>query len=318
MSTLSNTNKTNTKYDVVIIGGGPAGYTAALYSSRAGLSTLVLEAYAPGGQMSTTDVIDNYPGLSQGIGGYDLAVEMRKQAERFGSVSVFERVQFVDFEAQPKKIAVQSGAIYEAGAVIVATGSSPRELGLSNEKALRGRGVSYCATCDGAFYRGKTVIVVGGGDTAAADTVLLSKICKKIYLVHRRDTLRATKAYVKPIENSENVEFVWNSAVQEILGDPKVTGAQIRNLKTGEVKTIDCEGIFIAIGGVPNTDLFRGKIEMDAKGYILAKEDTATSVPGVFVAGDARSKPLRQIVTAVSDGAVAAQMAEEFLTKQSI
>lgn len=308
----------NIKYDVIVIGGGPAGYTAALYCARAALSTLVLEAYAPGGQMGTTDVIDNYPGFSEGVGGYDLAMEMRKQAERFGAESAFEKVQFVDFETQPKKVATQSGVIYEAGAVIVATGSSPKELGLSNEKTLRGRGVSYCATCDGAFYRGKTVIVVGGGDTAAADTVLLSKICKKVYLVHRRDTFRATKAYLKPMENSENVEYILNSAVQNIIGGDKVTGAEIRDLKTGEIKKIDCDGVFIAVGSIPNTELFHEKLELDARGYIVAKEDTQTSVPGVLVAGDVRTKPLRQIVTAVADGAVASQMAEEYLTKQQV
>lgn len=305
-----------TKYDVIIIGGGPAGYSAAIYCARAALSTLVLESYAPGGQMSTTDMIDNYPGFTDGVGGYDLAMEMHKQSVRFGAVSTFDKVIFVDFAAQPKKVATQSGVIYEAGAVIVATGSSPKELGLDKEKALRGRGVSYCATCDGNFYRGKTVIIVGGGDTAAADAVLLSKICKKVYLVHRRDTLRATKAYLKPLENSKNVEFIWNSAVQNILGSEKVSGAEIRNLKTGEVKTLTCDGIFAAIGNIPNTELFRDKMELDAKGYIVAGEDTHTSVPGVFVAGDVRAKPLRQIVTAVSDGAVASLMAEEYLTAQ--
>ena len=305
-----------TKYDVIIIGGGPAGYAAALYCARSALSTLILEAYAPGGQMGTTDVVDNYPGFPEGIGGYDLAMEMRKQSERFGSASAFERVKFVDFDTQPKRVATQSGVIYEAGAVIIATGASPKELGLNREKELRGRGVSYCATCDGAFYKGKTVVVVGGGNTAAADTVLLSKICKKIYLVHRRETLRASKAYLAPMESSKNVEFIWNSAVQNIVSGEKVTGVEVRNLKTGEMKTLDCDGIFVAVGNVPNTELFRGKIELDTRGYVVAGEDTRTSIPGVFAAGDVRTKPLRQIVTAVSDGAVASQMAEEYLIDQ--
>ncbi len=307
----------NTKYDVIIIGGGPAGYTSALYCARAGLSALVLEAYAPGGQMGTTDTIDNYPGFSEGIGGYDLAMEMRKQSERFGSVSAFEKVRFVDFDAQPKKIATQGGIIYEAGAVIVATGASPKELGLNSEKELRGRGVSYCATCDGAFYRGKTVVVVGGGDTAAADAVLLSKICRKTYLVHRRDTLRASGAYLKPLENSGNIEFIWNSSVQKILAGEKVTGVEVKDLKTGTVKTLDCDGIFVAVGNTPNSELFREKLKLDARGYIIADESTQTSVPGVFAAGDVRTKPLRQIVTAVSDGAVAAKMAEDYLNAQN-
>lgn len=306
----------NQKYDVVIIGGGPAGYTAALYCARAALSTLVLEAYAPGGQMGTTDLIDNYPGFTEGVGGYDLAVAMNKQAERFGSVSAFEKVQFVDFESQPKRISTQGGTIYEADAVIVATGASPRELGLHREKELRGKGVSYCATCDGAFYRGKTVVVVGGGNTAAADAVLLTKICKKVYLVHRRSELRASKAYLKPMEACENLEFVWDSAVQEILGEGKVAGIRVKNLKSGGTKEIDCDGIFVAVGNLPNTELFPGKLALDASGYLLADESTKTSVPGVFAAGDVRVKPLRQIVTAVSDGAVAAQMAEEYLTKE--
>lgn len=305
----------NQKYDIVIIGGGPAGYTAALYCARAALSTLVLEAYSPGGQMGTTDLIDNYPGFAEGVGGYDLAVAMNKQAERFGSVSAFEKVQFVDFESQPKKISAQGGTIYEAGAVIIATGASPRELGLSGERALRGKGVSYCATCDGAFYRGKTVVVVGGGNTAAADAVLLSKICKKVFLVHRRGALRASKVYLKPLESCANLEFVWDSAVQEIFGEEKVAGVGVKNLKTGESRRIDCDGIFVAVGATPNTELFRGKLALDASGYVTADESTKTSVPGVFAAGDVREKPLRQIVTAVSDGAVAAHMAEEYLTE---
>ena len=304
----------NQNYDVIIIGGGPAGYTAALYSARAALSTLVLEAYAPGGQMSTTDMIDNYPGFPEGVGGYDLATEMRKQSERFGAESVFKKVLKIDLESQPKKITTEDGTVYEAGAVITATGASPKELGLEREKELRGRGVSYCATCDGAFYRGKTVVVVGGGDTAASDAVLLSKICKKVYLVHRRDSLRASKAYLKPLENAENIEFVWDSTVRNILGDRKVAGVEVRNVKTGSTTVLDCSGLFVAIGEIPNTDLFQGVLVLDGGGYILADESTKTNVPGVFAAGDVRAKVLRQIVTAVSDGAVAAHMAEEYIS----
>lgn len=304
-----------TRFDVIIIGGGPAGYTAALYCSRAALRSLVIEAYAPGGQMGITDVIENYPGFPEGVSGYELASEMHKQSERFGSVTVFQQVQGVDFGSQPKKIITQDGTVYEAGAVIVATGASPKELGAEGEKEFRGHGVSYCATCDGAFYRGKTVAVVGGGDTAAADAVLLSKICSKVYLVHRRDRLRASKAYLRPLNDAKNVEFVWNSAVQTILGEEKVTGVRIKDRNNGELYTLPCDGVFVAVGRNPNTDLFRGKLELDENGYLNADERTGTNVPGVFAAGDVRTKPLRQIVTAVSDGAVAAYMAEEYLTQ---
>jgi len=303
----------NNKYDVIIIGGGPAGYSAALYCARAALATVLLEASAPGGQMGLTATIDNYPGFSQGIEGFDLAVQMREQAEHFGAVSVFDKVQFVDFEGPIKKVATLSGTIYEAGTVILATGAVPKELGLDNEKQLRGRGITYCATCDGAFYRGKTVIVVGGGDTAAADAAFLSKICSKIYLVHRRDSLRASRAYLNPLESSGNVEFIWNSAIQSVLSGQKVTGAVIKNLKTGKETTLDCDGIFVAVGNLPNTELFRDKIELDMHGYVVADESTKTSVPGVFAVGDMRAKPMRQVVTAVADGAVASKMVEEYL-----
>ena len=301
-------------FDVIIIGGGPAGYTAALYCGRAALKTLLLESYAPGGQMGTTDMVDNYPGVPQGVGGFDLATEMRKQAERFGAQSMFQKVTEIDLESNPKKITTEDGTQYEAGVVIAATGASPRELGLAREKELRGKGVSYCATCDGAFYRGKTVVVVGGGDTAASDAVLLSKICKKVYLVHRRDSLRASKAYLKPLEGAGNVEFVWDSAVQEILGENKVSGITVHNKKTGADRTIDCDGIFVAVGHTPNTSLFQGTLVLSGAGYILADETTKTNIPGVFAAGDVREKALRQIVTAVSDGAVAATMAEKYLS----
>lgn len=301
-------------FDVIVIGGGPCGYTAALYCARAALTCLVLEQLSPGGQMGTTDVIDNYPGFPQGVNGFDLAMQMQQGAERFGVVTKMETVESVELENSVKRVRTAQD-VYEAGAVILAMGASPRELGLPNERSLRGKGVSYCATCDGMFYRDKTVVVVGGGDTAAADTVFLSKICKKVYLVHRRDALRASKAYLSPLQRCENVEFVWDTTVEEILAQEKVTAVAVKNVKSGAYAMIDCDGVFVAVGNVPNTKLVQNQVALNAGGYIVADESTRTNVPGVFAAGDVREKPLRQIVTAVSDGAVAAKFAEEYLTE---
>lgn len=220
-------------YDVVIIGGGPGGYTAALYAARANLTVLLLEKLTPGGQMGTTDVIDNYPGFPEGINGFELAMQMKQGAERFGVETKLSEVLSVDLKGAVKQIRTADGT-YQAKTVVLASGAHPRELGLAGERELRGRGVSYCATCDGMFYRGKTVVVVGGGNTAAADVLYLSKLCKKVYLVHRRDTLRASKVYLDPLQKAENVEFVWDSEVQEILQDGKIQGVLVRNKKSGE------------------------------------------------------------------------------------
>jgi len=302
------------RFDVIVIGGGPCGYTAALYCARAALDCLVLEQLSPGGQMGTTDIIDNYPGFPQGVNGFDLAMQMQQGAERFGVATRLEAVERVELENPVKRVHTAQNA-YEAGAVILAMGASPRELGLPNERSLRGKGVSYCATCDGMFYRDKTVVVVGGGDTAAADAVFLSKICKKVYLVHRRDALRASKAYLSPLQRCENVEFVWNTTVEEILAQEKVTAVAVKNVKSGAYTMIDCDGVFVAVGNVPNTKLVQGQVALNAGGYIAAGESTKTNIPGVFAAGDVREKPLRQVVTAVSDGAVAAKFAEEYLSE---
>ena len=302
------------RFDVIVIGGGPCGYTAALYCARAALDCLVLEQLSPGGQMGTTDIIDNYPGFPQGVNGFDLAMQMQQGAERFGVATRLEAVERVELENPVKRVHTAQNA-YEAGAVILAMGASPRELGLPNERSLRGKGVSYCATCDGMFYRDKTVVVVGGGDTAAADAVFLSKICKKVYLVHRRDALRASKAYLSPLQRCENVEFVWNTTVEEILAQEKVTAVAVKNVKGGAYTMIDCDGVFVAVGNVPNTKLVQGQVALNAGGYIAAGESTKTNIPGVFAAGDVREKPLRQVVTAVSDGAVAAKFAEEYLSE---
>lgn len=300
------------RYNTIIIGGGPAGYTAALYATRAGLSVLVLEMLSPGGQMATTTEIDNYPGFEETVDGFDLAQKMKAGAERFGAESEFAEVTELDLKSTVKIIRTTSG-VYEADTVILATGAAPRELGIEHEGELRGRGVSYCATCDGMMYRNKTVIVVGGGNTAAEDALYLSKLCKKVYIVHRRDKLRASAAYQKRLEQAENVEFIWNSAVTKFLFDKIITGAEITNKLTGENTEVSCDGIFVAIGRIPNTALFKDQIELDSEGYIAADETTKTNIPGVFVAGDVRQKPLRQIVTAASDGAVASKFAEEYL-----
>lgn len=300
------------RYNTIIIGGGPAGYTAALYATRAGLSVLVLEMLSPGGQMATTTEIDNYPGFEETVDGFDLAQKMKAGAERFGAESEFAEVTELDLKSTVKIIRTTSGD-YEADTVILATGAAPRELGIEHEGELRGRGVSYCATCDGMMYRNKTVLVVGGGNTAAEDALYLSKLCKKVYIVHRRDKLRASAAYQKRLEQAENVEFIWNSAVTKFLFDKIITGAEITNKLTGENTEVSCDGIFVAIGRIPNTALFKDQIELDSEGYIAADETTKTNIPGVFVAGDVRQKPLRQIVTAASDGAVASKFAEEYL-----
>ncbi|WP_125144534.1 thioredoxin-disulfide reductase [Clostridium transplantifaecale] len=297
-------------YDVAVIGGGPGGYTAALYCARSGYSVIVLEKLSPGGQMATTGQVDNYPGFDEGIDGFELGEKMQKGAERFGVETAFVNVTEVKLDGDVKKITTSKGEI-EARAVVLATGASPRELGLAEEKMLRGRGVAYCATCDGMMYKGKTVVVVGGGNSAAADALYLSKICKKVYLVHRRDSLRASKIYLEPLKNS-GIEFVWNSRVTEILHDKKVSGVIVTN-NDGTVKEIACDGVFAAIGRVPDTSLFKGQVEMDKQGYLAADETTRTNLPGVFAVGDARTKPLRQIVTAAADGAVASHYIEEYL-----
>ncbi|WP_294150325.1 thioredoxin-disulfide reductase [uncultured Clostridium sp.] len=297
-------------YDVAVIGGGPGGYTAALYCARSGYSVIVLEKLSPGGQMATTGQVDNYPGFDEGIDGFELGEKMQKGAERFGVETAFVNVTEAKLDGDIKKITTSKGEI-EARAVVLATGASPRELGLAEEKMLRGRGVAYCATCDGMMYKGKTVVVVGGGNSAAADALYLSKICKKVYLVHRRDSLRASRIYLEPLKNS-GIEFVWNSRVTGILHDKKVSGVMVTD-NDGTVKEIACDGVFAAIGRVPDTGLFQGQVEMDKQGYLVADETTRTNLPGVFAVGDARTKPLRQIVTAAADGAVASHYIEEYL-----
>ncbi|MBR4863857.1 MAG: thioredoxin-disulfide reductase [Oscillospiraceae bacterium] len=299
-------------YDIAIIGGGPAGYSAALYGARAGLATVVLEKLAAGGQMGLTHQIDNYPGFDQGIDGFTLGQQMRAGAERFGAETRLTEVTKLALTENPKRIETTEGTLL-ARAVILATGANPRHLDIPMEQELTGKGVSYCAFCDGMFYRNKTVVVVGGGNTAAAEALQLSRIAKEVILVHRRDTLRATKIYHEPLQAAENVRFLWNSAVTRLHSEARLTGVTVQNLVTGEETLIPTDGLFVSIGRIPATDLVRDQLALDPGGYIPADETTVTAIPGVFAAGDLRTKPLRQVATAISDGATAVQFAEEYL-----
>ncbi|MBQ9703078.1 MAG: thioredoxin-disulfide reductase [Clostridia bacterium] len=300
-------------YDVIIIGGGPAGYSAALYTARAGLDTLVVEKAAPGGQMALTDIIDNYPGFNEGVDGFTLGMNMQMGAERFGAKTEYAQVISVDFSEKIKKLTTSSGELY-AKSVIIATGADPRKLGVEGEDALVGKGLHYCAHCDGRFYKNKVAIVVGGGNSAVSDALYLSHLCERVIVIHRRDTLRATKIYHEPLMKAENVEFMWDSAIDSYLVDGRITGAKVKNLKTGNVTEVNCDGIFVSIGRQPITDIFKDQIDVDSYGYVIADESTKTNVDGVFVAGDVRTKALRQVVTAASDGAVAAHYAEEYIS----
>ena len=304
------------RYDVIIIGGGPGGYTAALYTARAGLSTLVIERLAAGGQMTETTQIDNYPGYPEGIDGFSLGMQMQAGAERFGAETLYAEVLSASLEGKEKIVHTTEGS-FPAGAVIIATGAGHRNLGLPEEASLVGKGVAYCAACDGMFYRGKEVAVVGGGNSAVADALLLSRIAKKVHLIHRRDTLRATKVYHNALLKAENIQFHWNSAVTALQGQDSLTGITLRDLQSGAEEPLALDGLFISIGRKPATELFRGQIDLDAQGYILADESTCTSVKGVFAVGDVRTKAVRQIITAAADGAVAAHGAEAYLAGQS-
>lgn len=298
-------------YDTVIIGGGPAGYTAAMYAARSGLSTLVLEKLSAGGQMALTTQIDNYPGFPNGADGFELAENMQRGAQRFGAVTELAEVFSIEMEKNPKVIHTSEGE-YLSKTVILATGANPRKLGLPMEWELTGRGVNYCAHCDGHFYKGKTVVVAGGGNSAVQDALLLSRLASKVILVHRRDTLKATKIYHDALHRAENVEILWNTEIKKLLHEERLTGITVVDRKTGEEKDISCDGLFVSIGREPATQIFQG-LQME-NGYIVADESTKTSIPGIFAAGDLRTKGLRQIVTAVADGAVAAQQAEEYIS----
>ena len=305
-------NITEHIYDMIVVGGGPGGYTAALYAARAGLDTVVLEKLSAGGQMALTEQIDNYPGFEDGIDGFSLGEKMKRGTERFGVETKLAEVLSLDLSGTVKKAETSEGPLL-ARTIVLATGAGPRELGIEGEQELIGKGVNYCAACDGMFYKNKTVVIAGGGNTAAADALILSRICKKVIVVHRRDTLRATKIYHEPLMKAENVEFRWDSEIIELLHDEKVIGIRLRNVKTGEETTLACDGVFVSIGRKPSSELVKDQVEVDPAGYIIADESTRTNIPGVFAVGDVRTKALRQVVTAVADGATAVHYAEEYL-----
>lgn len=300
--------------DMLIIGGGPGGYAAALYAARSGLETLVLEKLSAGGQMALSEQIDNYPGFDEGIDGFSLGERMWRGAERFGARTLLAEVTGAALAGANKTVITSAGA-FTAKAVVIATGARPRNLGIPGESAFEGRGAHYCAACDGMAYRGKTVAVIGGGNSAAADALTLSRIAGKVFLVHRRDTLRATKVYHEPLARACNVEFRWNSEAAAFLGNDRLTGLLLRDVLTGETRELPCDAVFVSVGRAPETELFREQLALDAAGYIIADESTQTSLPGVFAVGDVRTKALRQIVTAVADGATAVHYAEEYLAK---
>ncbi len=299
-------------YDMLIVGGGPGGYTAALYAARAGRDALVLEKLSAGGQMALTSDIDNYPGFEQGVDGFTLGEKMQQGAERFGAKTELAEVFSLNLDGEVKSAETSEGTFY-GRTIVLATGASPRPLGVPFEEEMLGRGIHYCASCDGMMYRDKTVVVVGGGNTAVEDALMLSHIAKKVILVHRRDSLRATKVYHDPLMQAENIEVRWNSAVAELIRDEKLTGIKLKDTVTGEISELECDGVFVSIGRSPATELVKDKVALDKAGYIEADETTRTSVPGVYAVGDVRTKAVRQVVTAVADGAVAVHYAEEYL-----
>lgn len=301
-------------HNVIIIGSGPAGLTAAVYAARANLSPLLIEGWQSGGQLTTTTEVENFPGFAKGIMGPDLMKEMRAQAERFGTAFLTGDVTAVDFRIRPVTVTVDQERTIEARTVIIATGASAIPIGLKNEARLTGHGVSTCATCDGFFFRGKELVVVGGGDSAMEEANFLTKFATRVYVVHRRDKLRASKIMQDRALKNERISFIWNTVVEDILGTDVVTGVRLKNLVMGTTTTLPISGVFIAIGHRPNTALFAGQLDMDAKGYIVTKQGTtATSVPGVFAAGDVQDSTYRQAVTAAGTGCMAAIDAERYL-----
>ena len=303
--------------NVVIIGSGPAGLTAAIYAARANLSPLLIEGWQSGGQLTTTTEVENYPGFAKSIMGPELMKEMRAQAERFGTEFLTGEVTAVELARKPFTLTIDAEQTLQTKTLIIATGASAIQIGLKNEARLTGHGVSTCATCDGFFFKGKELIVVGGGDSAMEEATFLTKFASKVTVVHRRDKLRASKVLQDRAMKNEKIAFLWNSAVEDILGTDLVTGVRMKNLVTGKVSEVPCAGVFVAIGHRPNTALFHGQVDLNAKGYILTTEGSATSVPGVFAAGDVQDSKYRQAVTAAGSGCMAAIDAERFLESGS-
>lgn len=307
------------KTKCLIIGSGPAGYTAAIYAARADLNPIMYEGLQPGGQLTTTTEVDNFPGYPDGIDGPTMMEDMKKQASRFGTDVRWGLITEVDTTKRPFKVKADDGKEIEAETIIISTGATAKYIGLESEEKFKGGGVSACATCDGFFYKGKDVAVVGGGDTAAEEATYLANMCRKVYLIHRRDELRASKAMQHRVFNTPNIELLWNHEVKEIVGveegfNKVLNGAILVNNKTGEEKKIDIEGFFVAIGHTPNTEMFKGKLKMDETGYLITRPDsTATDVPGIFAAGDVQDKIFRQAITAAGTGCMAAMESERFL-----
>lgn len=302
-------------YDLIIVGSGPAGLAAAIYAARAEIETIIIEkAPLSGGQIINTYEVDNYPGIP-GISGFELSSKFREHCDRMGmsfitgDVIKFEHSK----EDNNKTLVLDDGTVYKSRTVIIATGANPRKLQVEGEERLSGMGVSYCATCDGAFFRNKVTAVVGGGDVAVEDAIFLARLCKKVYVIHRRDEFRAAKTYINKLISLENVEILWDSTVEEIKGNDQVEKIEVKNRKTGDKKELELDGIFIAVGNIPNSDIYKGIVDMDNAGYIIAEENCHTNLPGVFAAGDVRTKELRQIITAASDGANAITAVEKHL-----
>ncbi len=309
-------DKTKTKYDVIIIGAGPSGYTAGIYCSRAGYDTLILSGLLPGGQLVNTTEVENYPGFENGIMGPDLMIDMRKQSQRMGTTIIDDVVVDVDFRRKPFKVLTASEE-FEGRAVIIATGANPRKLGVEGEETFSGKGVSYCATCDGPFFRNQEILVVGGGDSAIEEATFLTKFASNVHVIHRRGELRASKIMQERAFNNEKIKFHFDSAITAIKGDQKIQQAVLKNLKTDEETTLEAGGLFVAIGHVPNTQLFKGQIDLDDEGYVALKNKTHTNIEGIFAAGDVHDRSYRQAITAAAFGCMAAIDVDKYLTESA-